>query len=106
MRAAATQTALGVFSIVQGSGQGLSISRASAGVLTISIPDSYPNLIGASVMIQRSSGAVDLVAQIASADVSTAKTVVIRTLAGAVPTDTANGDVLYISLDMRNSQGN
>lgn len=81
---------------------GMSMERDSAGVYTITLSDKYDALIGCSIMLQRDSGAVDLAPQIASEDVSGAKTITIRMLAGATPTDMANGDILYIELTLRN----
>lgn len=96
---AATKTAGGFSS----TGKGWSIAVTSTGVYTITLQDSYTTLLGASLSIQRAT-AVDLMPQIVSADVTTAKTVVFRTIAGATETNLATGDVVYVQLILRNSK--
>jgi hypothetical protein len=80
----------------------MSLSQIGTGVYMIQLPDSYAALIGASIMLQRSS-AVDLISQIQSVDVISEKQIKIRMQAGSTPTNLANSDVLYISLELRNS---
>ncbi len=80
----------------------MSLVQLSAGVYQIELPDSYAALLAASIMIERAT-AVDLAAQLQSVDVVSAKQIVFRMQAGASPTNMANGDVLYIALELRNS---
>lgn len=91
------------FTLVQGLGQSIALTQTGTGAFTLTLPDKYSALIGASITLGRSSGAVDLVAQIAAADVSSAKTVTFRTLTAATPTNLAVSDVLWITLDLRNN---
>lgn len=84
----------------------MSLSQIGTGLYLLSLQDPYVALIGASIMIQRASGPVDLVAQIASSDVSSAQEISFRMNAGATPTNLANGDILFIRMDLRNSSTN
>lgn len=79
----------------------MSVHQIDVGVYEIELPNVYNALIGASIMIQRAA-AVDLMAQIQAVDLA-AKTVTFRVQAAATPTNLANSDVLYISLELRNS---
>ncbi len=81
---------------------GIVMTRVSAGLYDLTIPNSYTALISASFMIQATSAA-DLQPQIVSSDVTSAKKVRIRTIAGATPTDLADTDKLFVRLDLRNS---
>lgn len=82
---------------------GFTLTQIGTGLFQIALADSYPALLNCSIMIQRAT-AVDLVAQMASSDPVTAKLITFRVNAGATPTNLANGDVLYIRLELRNSQ--
>lgn len=82
--------------------QSATITQVGTGLYKIALQDSYPNLIGASIMLRRAT-AVDLSAQLVSVDTVTAKAIYFRMIAGATATDMANSDALYISLELRNS---
>lgn len=83
---------------------GFTLTQIGTGLFKIALADSYPALLNCSIMLQRASGAVDLVPQMASADPVTTKIITFRLNAGATPTNMANSDVLYIRLELRNSQ--
>lgn len=100
---AATHLASGDDTDFDASSNCFELSQIGTGIYQLSLPDSYPQLIGASMMLQRESAAVDLIAQIKSADTQDDQQIIIRMLTGATPTNMANSDVLYISLDLRNS---
>lgn len=83
--------------------QSATLSQIGTGLFRIQLQNAFKALLSASIMIQRASGAVDLVAQLAAVDVSSLQQVDFRMNAAATPTNLANGDVLYIRLDLRNS---
>lgn len=100
---AATHLATGVDTVFTNSSpRAFSLSQIGTGLYQISIPDKYTALLDMSIMLQRAT-AVDLVAQIASVDVSSGKKITFRMNAGATPTNLASGDILYISMGLRNS---
>lgn len=78
------------------------MTRISAGLYELTLMDTYAALISADIMIQKASAA-DLQPQLVSSSVSSTGKIRFRTLAGATPTDLANGDVVYVRLDLRNS---
>jgi len=90
------------FSVV--GGQSMTLTQTGTGTYLITLQDSYPALLGASIILSRAT-AVDLVPQLAAVDTVTAKTIAFRMLAGATPTNMANSDVLRIALTLRNSTG-
>lgn len=100
---AATPLASGVDTAFTAVCNGMTLSQIGTGIFEIAIPNSYNALLSASIMLQRASGAVDLVAQISAADVLTAKIIDFRMLTGATPTNLASGDILYIHFILRNS---
>lgn len=73
-----------------------SISRSGVGEYTVTLADSYNAAQGIHFSVLAAS-AVDLVPQIKSVDVVTAKTIVVRLLAGATPTDIAANTSLLMS---------
>lgn len=79
-----------------------SVVRTSAGLYTITLSDNYNALVSIGAQVQ-AAVAVDLVAQLKSADVVSAKTVAINLLTGAVATDPAAAIVLYFQILVRNS---
>lgn len=81
----------------------MDLTQTGTGIFKISIPDSYQELLGCSIMLQRASGAVDLVAQLKSSDVTDNQYIEFRMNAGSTPTNLANDDKLFISLELRNS---
>ncbi len=74
----------------------MSLSQLSEGVYMISLPDSYQALIGCSIMVQNESD--ELIAMLSSADVTDDKQIIFR-----LSDNLANGNILYISLELRNS---
>ncbi len=79
-----------------------SISRTSAGLYVLTLQDKYASLKSFSVKHQ-STSAEDLTSQIKSEDVNGAKTITFFTLTGATPTDPANGDVLLVKAELKNT---
>lgn len=80
----------------------MTLSQIGTGLFQLDLPDSYAALIGCSIQLQASSAA-DLAPQIKSVDVLDDQQIIFRMQAGSSPTNLANGDVLYISLELRNS---
>ncbi len=80
----------------------MTVTQTGTGVFQIALADKYNALLGASITIQDTT-ADDLITQIKSSDVSGAQTVVFRVQAGATPTNLADTDKLFISLELRNS---
>lgn len=80
----------------------MTLTQTGTGLYQISLPDSYAALIGASIMLQAAS-AVDRTPQLITADVTDDQTITFRMQAGSTPGNLSNGDVLYISLELRNS---
>jgi hypothetical protein len=81
----------------------ITLTQIGTGIYQLALADPYAAMIGCSIMLQRASAAVDLIAQLKSSDVTSAKTIVFRMLTGATPTNMASGDVLMIRCDLRNS---
>lgn len=79
-----------------------SVVQTGVGELTITMQDNYNALVSASFCMLAAT-AQDLVPQMKSQDVSSAKTVVVRLLTGATPTDPTAAQTLYFQLMMRNS---
>lgn len=81
-----------------------SVARSGAGEYTITLEDAWIALESANITLQAAT-AIDLVPQIKSTDVVSAKTIVFSTLAAAVPTDTANTIThrFHFSLKLKNS---
>lgn len=80
----------------------VTLTQIGTGLYKLAIADAYNALLNMDIMLQRAT-AVDLQPQIASVDVSSAKVVTFRMLAGATPTNLSNNDILYIRMDLRNS---
>lgn len=89
-------------SVSSSSISGASVARTAAGEYTITLDAPYNALVSAGFEIQAAT-AVDLVPQMKSNDVVTAKTVVIRLLAGATATDPSAILVVNVDLFLRNS---
>lgn len=83
-------------------GLGWSVAKTGTGIYTVTLEDSYVALLSATATVQAAT-AVDLVAQIKSHDVVTAKTVVIELLATATPTEPAAVTLVHFQLLLRNS---
>lgn len=79
-----------------------SISVSGAGHYVINLVDSYSALISADFTIAKLTAA-DLIPQLVSEDVASAKSVTLKTLAGGTATRLVSGDVLYFHLILRNS---
>lgn len=79
-----------------------SISRTSAGLYVLTLQDSYNNLKFFSG-IHLNSSAEDLTFELSAEDVVSAKTITFRTQTGAVATDPANGDVLLLKIELKNT---
>jgi len=69
-------------------GAGWSVARSGTGELTVTLEDSYPGLISAQVSLALNAAA-DSKCQFGAIDVTTAKTVVIRTITGTAAADIA-----------------
>lgn len=90
----------GAATVVQGIGW--SVAKTTTGVYTITLQDGYVALIAGLVTVKAAT-AVDLVAQIKSYDVVTAKTVVIDLNAGATPTEPSAVTEIHFALILSNS---
>lgn len=91
----ATHLAGAVDSVSSVTGVGItSVAQTKVGEYTYTLDDSYGTLLGCSFTVGGSSGA-DLVPQIKTGDVTTAKTIVVRLLADADPTDVGAATTLY-----------
>lgn len=82
--------------------QGMTITQIGTGLYRATLADKYAALLNANIM-SISSTAADLQAQIKSADVSSAKIIDFRIVAGATPTNLATTQGLLIRFDLRNS---
>lgn len=65
---------------------GVTISKTGTGQYTFTFTEGYPRLLSVQATLEAAT-AVDLVPQIASVDLTTAKTVVVKLLAGATATN-------------------
>lgn len=83
-------------------GRGWSAAKSATGVYTITLEDKYTALISAVASVKAAT-AVDLVAQIKSHDVSSARTVVIDLNAVATPTEPSAVTEIHFVLFLRNS---
>lgn len=79
-----------------------SVERTGAGEYTITLQDSWNSLLNASFQILAATP-VDLVPQLLSYSVTSAKTVVVNLLAAAVPTDSAQDIELLFTLTLKNT---
>ena len=79
-----------------------SISRTSTGLYVLTLSDSYASLKYFSGIHQHTS-AEDLNFQIKSEDVLSTKTITFFTLAGGSVADPANGDVLLLKVEVKNT---
>lgn len=83
-------------------GLGWSVAKSATGEYTITLEDSYVALQSITVTVQAAT-AVDLVAQVTSHDVVTAKTIVISLNAGATPTEPSAVTLIHFQANLRNS---
>lgn len=79
-----------------------SIARNSAGLYTLTLQDTYNKLLHASVQI-RTPSAEDIKANLVTESVASAKTLQFRCVAVGTATDPASGDMIYVSLQLKNS---
>ncbi len=90
----------GAATVVQG--LGFSVAKTTTGVYTVTLQDSYVALLSANLQV-KAAVAVDLVAQLKSHDVVSAKTIVIDLNAGATPTEPSAVTEIHFVLYLRNS---
>lgn len=86
-------------------GHGFTVARTGVGTFTITLSDSWHQLISGKFQVQMNA-ATDLVVQIVGAvDVLSAKTIPIAVLASAVATDIASNanNRIYFELTLKNS---
>lgn len=79
-----------------------SVSVSGTGLVKVTLEDKYQTLMYAHCSVQKASAA-DLVAQVTAEDVNGDREIDFSLLAGATPTNLANGDVLYFDIKLRNS---
>ena len=82
--------------------RGATVARTGVGEYTVTLADKFHALLWAGMTVEAST-AVDLVPQIKSTDVSGAKTIVFRLLAGATPTEVAAAAKIHFNAFLRNS---
>jgi len=98
-----TIAATGAPTLVAADSKGVaSIVRDSAGLYTLTLSDSYNKLLHASVDV-RTPTAENIKVNLVTESVASAKTVQFRCVAIGVAADPASGDMLYISLQLKNS---
>lgn len=83
-------------------GLGFEVAKSGTGIYTITLQDNYVALLSGQATVC-AAVAVDLVAQIKTYDVVTAKTVLIELLAVATPTEPAAVTEVHFALFLRNS---
>jgi hypothetical protein len=83
-------------------GLGYSVAKSGTGLYTVTLQDAYNAALAVTATAQAAT-AVDLVAQVKSVDVTSAKTVVISLNAGATPTEPAAVTVVNFVLVLQNS---
>ena len=77
-----------------------SITRTGAGTYDIVLSDAYTEFLGSNMVLV--GVAADLTYQFTAMDVAN-KTMTLVTKAGAVATDPANGDELYLKMELKNT---
>lgn len=92
----------GIDGVASSSILGATAAQTGVGEFTITLADTYNALVSAHFQLLAATAA-DLVPQMKSVDVTSAKTVVVRLLTGATATDPAAAQTLYVSLFLRNS---
>ena len=83
-------------------GLGYTVAKSATGTYTITLADAYNACLAATATTQAAT-AVNLVSQVTSVDVVTAKTVVIKLLAGATATEPSAVTVVNFVLVLQNS---
>lgn len=81
---------------------GAKVTKTNVGEYTVSLNETY-NAVVAVIPMWQAAAAVNLVPQIKSVDLAVAKTVVIRMLVEATPTDPSAVSVLHVMIMARNS---
>jgi len=94
-----TTPANGTFSIVGGGDGVATFTRSGVGEYTVTLSDAWTSLIGARLQVLAAT-AIDLVPQLKSETVASTKLVVFNMLAGATPTETANGVTQDVFLEL------
>lgn len=79
-----------------------SVAASGTGLVKLTLQDKYTTLMYAHASLQKASAA-DLVGQLTGEDVDGDKELDFTLLAGATPTNPANGDKLYFDIKLRNS---
>lgn len=92
----------GIDGVASSSIKGATAAQTGVGEITITLSDSYNALMSCNFMLLAAT-AVDLVPQIKSVDVVSAKTIVVRLLAGSTATDPSAACTLYMDALLRNS---
>jgi hypothetical protein len=82
--------------------KGATCARTGVGEYTVTLTDKFAALMDCQLTLEAAT-AVDLVPQIKSHDVSSAKTIVFRLLAGATPTEVAAASTVHFKAFLRNS---
>lgn len=80
-----------------------SVSRTSAGLFVVTMSDTYNYLVGLKGCFVASGGPAAPDVSVNAESVASAKTVTINTMAGGVNTDPANGEVLLLEIELKNS---
>lgn len=99
---AAASLAGGIDGVVSSSIMGASAAQTGVGEVTITLDDTYAQLEDVNVSLEKSI-AQDLIPQVKSNDMVTAKTIVINLLTGATKTDPLAAASLHVSMFLRNS---
>lgn len=81
---------------------GATVTKTGTGQYTVTLADTYNELLACNLTVQAAT-AVDLVPQVVSQDVSSAKTIVFKLLAAATATDPSAVCRVYVSLKLKNS---
>lgn len=81
---------------------GASVAKTGTGAYTITLEDAYPALLSCNLTVMAAT-AVDLVPQIVSADVVSAKTIVFKLLTGATATDPSAACKVQVMIVLKNS---
>lgn len=99
---AATFLTGGIDGVASETIQGATVAQTGVGEYTITLAESYNAIMSVQLQVQAAT-AVDLVPQVKSVDVVTAKTIVFRLLTGATATDPSAALVVYAAILLRNS---
>lgn len=98
-----TVGATGAPTLVAANSQGVaSVSRTSAGLYVLTLQDSYNKLMHAAITLVTPT-VEDINAKLVSETVSSTKLVTFRCSTAAIATDPASGDIILVSLQLKNS---